>query len=59
MTALTNIVTSIKLLTPLKGKANPKSMPKINNSKMAMVIPVMHKALGIEQFPAAAVTSGT
>jgi hypothetical protein len=59
MTALTNMVTSITTLTPLKGKANPRSIPNTNNSKTAIVIPVMHRALGIEQFPAAAVTSGT
>jgi hypothetical protein len=57
MRALANIVTSIIVLTPLKGKANPRSKLKINNSKIAMAIPVIHRALGINPFPATAVTT--
>ena len=55
--ALANIVASIRVLTPLKGKANPRSKPKISSSKIAMAIPVIHNALGIKPFPATAVTS--
>jgi hypothetical protein len=53
MRALTSIVMSITELTPLKGNANPKSKLKINSSKIAMAIPVIHKALGIKPFPTA------
>jgi hypothetical protein len=57
MRAPATIVASIRVLTPLKGKANPRSKLKINSSKIAMAIPVIHRALGIKHFPTAAVTS--